>query len=67
MSYNEWEFQLTKFFLINIEAEREVEYLRTELGRLSLFEPYAAFKRIDRHNNKKIDMLDITRFLRYKF
>ena len=64
MSYNEWENQLTKFFLINIEAEREVDKLRQSLGRLVLFEPYAAFKRIDRHNNKKIDMLDITRFLR---
>lgn len=64
MSYNEWEQQLTKFFLIVLEAEREVEVQRTILGRLALFEPYAAFKRIDRHNNKKIDMLDITRFLR---
>jgi len=64
MSYNEWENQLTKFFLINIEAERQVDLIRTELGKLPQFEPYAAFKRIDRHNNRKIDMLDITRFLR---
>ncbi len=64
LAYNEWENELTKYFLILIEFEREVEVQRIILGRISNFEPYAAFKRIDRHNNKKIDMLDLTRFLR---
>jgi len=64
MSYNDFEKQFTKYLLITLEAEREIEVQRQLLGRILIFEPYAAFKRINRQNSKKLDLQDITTFLK---
>ena len=64
MTYNDFEKQFVKYLLITLEAEREIEVQRQLLGRLLLFEPYAAFKRINRQNNNKIDLQDLTSFLK---
>ena len=64
MSYLEFEKQFAKYLLISLEAEREIEVQRNILGRLQMFEPYAAFKRINRQNTKRIDMQDIAKFLK---
>jgi Ca2+-binding EF-hand superfamily protein len=58
-----WNPQLTKFLLKILDGEKRIEFQRQNLGRIPLFEPYAAFLRIDRRNKKYIDIQDLRNFL----
>jgi len=59
-----FDHQLAKYLLICLEAEREIENQRTILGRIPFFDPKAAFKRLHRKQTQKIDLQDITKFLK---
>jgi Ca2+-binding EF-hand superfamily protein len=58
--------QLLKKLLLTIsKGERSIEKQRQKLASLNKFEPYAAFKRIDRDDDGVINSIEIVRFLRY--
>lgn len=55
--------RLSRLLLYIGDAEKEIENKRHNLCQSTLFEPYAAFKRIDRYENSYIIGLDILTFL----
>ena len=55
--------KLVNFFLVLNEGERQIEIIRQILNEQEEFEPYAAFKRIDRLDNGVITASDVMKFL----
>lgn len=56
---------LLKKFLVTLkQGEQVVEQQRQKLAKIKKFEPYAAFKRIDRDEDGSITSIDLLRFLR---
>ena len=55
---------LKKLFLTISKGERSIERQRQKLAGVNIFEPFAAFKRIDRDNDGMVNSVDIVRFLR---
>ena len=55
---------LKKLLLTFSKGEWSIERQRQKLASLKKFEPFAAFKRIDRDNDGKINSIEIVRFLR---
>jgi hypothetical protein len=57
--------KLVKKLLLTIsKGERSIEKQRQTLAGLRDFEPYAAFKRLDRDDNGIVSSVEIVRFLR---
>jgi len=46
------------------ESEQKIEFARQNLCRLSSFEPYAAFQRLDRSGKGHITAKDVANFMR---
>jgi len=59
--------RLAKIFVNAGEGEQQVEFQRQNLSKISAFEPYASFKRIDRLEKGFIDSRDLANFMRYPF
>ena len=55
--------RLAEFLLAVNEGERQIEIIRQILCEQDAFEPYAAFKRIDRLRVGAVNAVDIMRFL----
>jgi Ca2+-binding protein (EF-Hand superfamily) len=55
--------RIADFLLSMSDGERQVEVLRQVLCEQKDFEPYAAFKRIDRDRKGYIDAMDVAKFL----
>lgn len=55
--------KLASFLLAVNEGERQIEIIRQILCEQEDFEPYAAFKRIDRHKRGVLNAVDIKNFL----
>jgi len=55
--------KLANFLLVLNEGERQIEVIRQILCEQEFYEPYAAFKRIDRHDNGVINAADVVKFL----
>lgn len=56
--------QLARLILYIGEAEQIVEFCRQNLTRLTTFEPYAAFQRLDRQDKGFVTPQDISLFMR---
>ncbi len=61
----ETELRLTNLIKAIAKGESEVEIRRQILAEKPLFEPYAAFRRLDQTQKGAIDSSDIRQFLRY--
>lgn len=57
------QYKLKDFFRTIAERELEIERQRQILGEIQDFEPYAAFCRINRHQDKRITADEIHLFL----
>ncbi|KRX10649.1 hypothetical protein PPERSA_05469 [Pseudocohnilembus persalinus] len=55
--------KLAEFFVLISDFETQLEISRQKLAQLPEFEPYAAFKRINRKKKQQIDADDIDQFL----
>jgi hypothetical protein len=60
----ETETRMVRLFNKLAEAEKSVEVNRKLLAEISDFDPYLAFKRIDRDGKGYIDAIDIVNFLK---
>ena len=59
------ELKLANIFRTIAENEKLSEITRQSLAEQNEFEPYTAFKRIDRSSNGYLSVYDIHRFLKY--
>lgn len=57
-------YKLADLFKIIAEGEKQIELNRMSLADKPAYEPYAAFKRIDRSSNSYISVDDLAEFLR---
>ncbi|CAG9319367.1 unnamed protein product [Blepharisma stoltei] len=57
------EKKLAEFFSVTAQGERDAENARIALSENREFDPYAAFKALDRFNNGYLNYLDIKSFL----
>jgi len=55
--------KLTALLLKINEGERQIEILRQALCEQDLFEPYAAFKRLEHYSKGSLNISDILKFL----
>lgn len=60
----ESQYKLRDFFVGIAEEELIVERQRQLLAKMSEFEPYAAFQRVNRKGDNRITALEIYSFLR---
>jgi len=58
------QYRLADLFKAIAEGEKQVEIIRQVLAEKSAFEPYAAFKRIDRSSNGYITTYELIDYLR---
>lgn len=56
---------LKRLFLTIAKGEKSIERQRQRLASNRAFEPFAAFKRIDRHEMGSISPVELLHFLRY--
>ena len=59
------ELKLANLFKSIADGEKQIEVTRQVLAEQNQFEPYTAFKRIDRLSHGDLSVYDIHRFLRY--
>ena len=60
----ETQLKLKEFFQAIADQELAVERQRQNLARVPDFEPFAAFSRLDRNANNKLNDMEIYNFLR---
>jgi hypothetical protein len=59
------QIKLKDFLKTVAEEELQVERQRQYLAKISEFEPYAAFQRVNRNGDGRVTALEIYSFLRY--
>ena len=61
----ETQYMMRDFFKAVAEEELQVERQRQLVASLSDFEPFAAFQRVNRKGDHKVNALEIYSFLKY--
>ena len=59
------ELKLVKIFEAYIEGEKQIEISRLVLAEKPEFDPFAIFRKIDRHGIGYMTASDLLKFLRY--